>query len=57
MRVVHEMFYDMSEVKECRLFWGINITTQVNGEVLNIIVCLDSDAHDSTNQVIEGTPK
>ena len=56
MRVVHEIFHAMSEGKECRFCWGVHITTQDHDEVLNIISCLDSDVHEVTNPVIEGTP-
>ena len=56
MRLVHEIFHAMSEGKECRFCWGIHITTQAHDEVLNIISCLDSDVHEATNPVIEGTP-
>ena len=45
----------MSDGKEGRLCWIINITTDTHGKVLKIIESLYSNVHKSTNPVIEGT--
>ena len=50
------IFCPMSEGNKYRLFWGIRINNQLNGKLLNIIACLNSDVHEATNPVIEGTP-
>ena len=55
-RVVHEILHVISEENTWRFYWGINITNQYHGEVLNIIHFLDGYLHDSTNPVIEITP-
>ena len=56
MRVVHEILLKMSEGKKFRLCWGVHITTQSHGELLDTIACLNSDVHEATNPVIEETP-
>ena len=54
MWMMNEIFHAMYESKEIRLCWGIHVSTETHGKVLNIIACLDSDIHEVTNQVIEG---
>ena len=49
---MHEILHVMFESKEIRFCWGIHVSTEVHGEILNIIVNWDSDVHDSTNPVI-----
>ena len=53
MWVVHEIFHAMFEIKESRFYWQINVSTEVHGEILNIIASLDIYVHDATNPVIE----
>ena len=55
MRVMHEILHAMSEGEKIRFYWGIHTATYMNGKVLKIIACLDSDVHDATNPVNEGT--
>ena len=55
MRVVRDLLHAMHEGNKFRFCLGIYITTQYNGEVLKIKVCLDSDAHDATNPAINWT--
>ena len=43
----------MFESKERRFFWGIYVATEAHGEILEIILSLDSAVHDYTNPVIE----
>ena len=57
MREVHNISHAMSEDKEGMLCWRIYIFTEKNCKSLNIIACLDSDVHETTNPVIEATPK
>ena len=57
IRLMREIFRAMPEVNKSRLCWGIHITTETYGNVLNSIECLDSDLHEATNPVIEGTSK
>ena len=43
--MVHEIFHVISESKEGRICWSINVTTETNSKVLKIISSLDSDVH------------
>ena len=53
--MVHEIFHVMSESKESGFCWGIHVATEAHCKVLNTIVSLDSDVHEATNPVIEGS--
>ena len=52
--IVHEIFHAISEIKDRRFCWGINISTDTHGKILKIIASLNSDLHEATNPVIEG---
>ena len=53
MWMVHEILHDMFESKESMLCWCIHVATEAHGEILKIIVSLESDLHEDTNTVIE----
>ena len=53
MWVVHEIFHAMFEIKESRFYWQINVSTEVHGEILNIIASLDGAVHEYNNPVID----
>ena len=53
--MVHKILHAISEGKECRFYLGTCITTHAHGEVLKILLCLDSDVHEGTNPVIKQT--
>ena len=55
MWMVHEIFYAMFDIKESGFCWGINVTTDQHGDIMKIILSLDSNVHDSTNPVFEGS--
>ena len=54
--MVRKMVHAMSESKQGRLFLSIHVATETHGKVLKIIESLNSDAHDTTNQVIKLSP-
>ena len=54
--MVHEILHAMIDSKEIRFCWYIHVSTEAHGEILKIIVSLDSDVHESTNLVIEKSP-
>ena len=47
--MVHEIFHAMFESNKIRFYWFIHLTTDVNGETLEIIESLEIDVHESTN--------
>ena len=53
--MVHDIFHDMSKIKEVRFCWDIHVYNETHGKVLKIVEILDSDVHEATNQVIEGS--
>ena len=55
MWMVHEIFHAMYKIKEIGFCWGIHAATEAHGKVLNIVASLDSDVHEATNPVIEGS--
>ena len=56
MRVVLEILHAMSEGKEGRLLWIINIPNGTHVKISRIIAGLGNDVHKNTNPVIEGKP-
>ena len=56
MRLMHDIFRDISEGNKCSFCWGIHIITEAHGEAFNTIYYLDSDVNYITNPVIEGNP-
>ena len=55
MWMVHDIFHAMFEIKERRFCWGVHIATDAHGDILKNVASLDSDVHESTNPVIEGS--
>ena len=55
MWMVHEILHAMSESKEIKFCWGIHVSTETCGNILKIILSLNSDVHEATNPVIEGS--
>ena len=53
MWMVHEILHSMFESKEVRLCWVIHVAYEAGGDILKIIVSLDSDMHESNKSVIE----
>ena len=53
--MVHEIFHAMFESNESMLCWVIHIATETRGKILNIKTSLNSDVHDATNPLIEGS--
>ena len=53
--MVHEIFHDMSDIKESGFYSVIHVATETHDKVLNIVASLNSDLHEATNPVIEGS--
>ena len=53
--MVHDIFHAMFEIKESRFCWLIHVATDMYGDILKIIDILNSDMHEATNPVIEGS--
>ena len=49
--VTHAMY----EIKEGRFCWEIHVSTDMYGNILKIVASLNSDVHEATNPVIEGS--
>ena len=45
----------MRDIKEGRFCWGIHLFTETRGKSLKIVASLNSDVHEATNPVIEGS--
>ena len=45
----------MSENKERNVFGGVHLSTDMHGNLLKILDSLNSDVHEATNPVIEGS--
>ena len=55
MWMVDNIFHAMFYTKEIRFFWGVPVATEAHDEILKVVASLDSDVHESTNPVIEGS--
>ena len=55
MWMVHEILHAIFESKEIRFCWCIYVATETHGEILKIVASLESDVHEYTNPVIEGS--
>ena len=53
MWMLYEIFHAMFESKKYRFYWCIHVSTEAHGDILNIIVSLDSAVHESTKPVVE----
>ena len=53
--MVHGIFDVIYKSKEIMFCWGIHVSTESNGKILNTIASLKSDVHVTTNPVIEGS--
>ena len=53
--MVHEIFHDMSVIMDSGFCSVIHVATETHDKVLNIVASLNSDLHEATNPVIEGS--
>ena len=53
MWVAHEVFHVIYQSNESGFCWGIYVSTDTHGNILNITASLNSDVHNPTNTVIE----
>ena len=53
MQMVHEILHTMAKGKE-RWFYGrIHVYTQLHGKTLNVVLCLNSNMHETFYPVVE----
>ena len=53
--MVNEIYHAIFERNKRRLCWCIHIATESHFDILKIIASLDSDVHESTKPIIEGS--
>ena len=53
MWMVHQILNAISESKEIRFCWGIDVSTDTHGNILKTIASLNTYVHEATNPVIE----
>ena len=52
MRMAHDIFHAMFDIKKIRFCLCIHVATEAHCEILYIIANLDSDVHESKNPVV-----